>query len=390
MKKRTFLIVLTLLLAGACSKEDCALRPAPDAEPAVGVRFGLELAVETDTSLVPMTRAASYTNWIANDCRLLILKKIDTRWIVDTVKTVKIDPQSKETELKFTGDLPACPFALEMRPGDYRVVAVLNWSRTNWNEKLIHGVVVADENNAALPVPPLVTYTISTHFMNNGYRQLSREIFVAVADFTVPKSSDLHGTGMPQITLQAQRRVGKFRILLKDKDAPNGLNYESTQHTFRGIFTSLGAPFPEGIDALGGMYRSEAGLFELPWCLCTNGYFHYSGTEAYQTPQTNATIFSPFVFVGPEEEIPFEISNIGISGMSSGLSYKTDEVFTRTLAASRITGIVFETTSTIDLNTLVVDLAESTDSSGKPEDAVGLFDQFFEWNAEYDKNIKER
>lgn len=390
MKKRTFLIVLTLLLAGACSKEDCALRPAPGAEAAVGVRFGLELAAETDTSLVPMTRAASYTNWIANDCRLLILKKIDTRWIVDTVKTVKIDPQSDEDELKLTGDLPACPFALEMRPGDYRVVAVLNWSSAQWNEGLVHGTVVADESDAALPVPPLVTYTISTHFMNNGYRQLSREIFVAVADFTVPKSSDLHGTGMPAITLKAQRRVGKFRILLKDKDAPNGLYFELTQHTFRGIFTSLGNPFPEGIDALGGMYRSEAGLKELPWCLCTHGGFHYSGTEAYQSTQTNATIFSPFVFVDPEEEIPFEISNIRITGQSPGLSYKTDEVFTRTLAASRITGIVFETTSTIDLDTYVVDLAESTDSSGKPEDAVGLFDQYFEWNAEYDTNIKDR
>lgn len=342
MRTFSILVVLTLLLGG-CSEETNSARPVPEAEPAVGVRFGLELPLETDTSLRPMTRAAAYTNFIKNECRLLILKKIDTRWVVDTTMTVKLDPQSNAAELKLTGQLPPCSFAFEMRPGDYRVVAVLNWQLTDWNETLTPGTVVADESDASLRAPALVTYKISTHFMNKGYRQLSREVFVAVTDFTVPKSGDLHGSGMPAITLRAERRVGKFRILLKDKDASNGLNYESTQHTFRGIFTSRGKAFPEGIDALGGMYRSEAGLYELPWCMCINGGFHYWGTEAYQVSQTNATIFSPFVFADPAEEIPFEVSKTSISGIAGGLAYKSDEVYPRTLAVSRIAGFVFET-----------------------------------------------
>lgn len=382
-------MALTLLLGG-CSEETTSVLPAPEAEPAVGVRFGLELPLETDTSLRPMTRATAYTNYIENDCRLLILKRIDTRWVVDTVKTVKLDPQKGDEELKLTGGLPACPFALEMRPGDYRAVAVLNWQAAHWNDALIHGTVVADESDASLRAPALVTYKISTHFMNNGYRQLNREVFVAAADFTVPKSGDLHSSGMKPVTLRAERRVGKFRILLKDKDSAIGLNYETTQHTFRGIFTSRGKAFPEGIDALGGMYRSEQGLYELPWCMCINGGFHYWGTEAYQFPQTNGTVFSPFVFADPEAEIPFEVSKTSISGIAGGLAYKSDEVYPRTLAVSRIAGFVFETTSTIDINTLIIDIVESTDAAGEKEDAARMFDEYFEWNAEYDTNIKDR
>lgn len=367
--------------------------PVSEPEPSVGVRFGLELPLDTDISVRPMTRAVSYTNWLRNECRVLILKRIDTRWVVDTTQSFPLDTEqpSPLPELKITGELLADAFAFELRPGDYRVVAVLNAGLTTWNDALVPGTVVADDNDASLRTPPLVTYSFSTHFMNDGYRMLGREVFVAVKDFTVPKSSDLHASGMGPITLRAERRVGKFRILLKDKKASNGLNFENTQHKFQGIFTSRTKAFPEGIDALGGMYRSEAGLYELPWCMCMYGGYHYSGTEAYQSTQTNATIFSPFLFADPAEELTFEISEIFISGQSQSFSYRTDEVFTRRLGASKICGIVFETTPTIDVPNLLVDIVESTDpTTGEKEDAVKLFDPFFEWNAQYDTNIKER
>lgn len=59
----------------------------------------------------------------------------------------------------------------------------------DWNNDLVPGKVVSDETDGSLRTPPLLTYTISTHWMNNGYRQLSREVFVAVADFPVPKAA---------------------------------------------------------------------------------------------------------------------------------------------------------------------------------------------------------
>ena len=285
---------MAAFLTGGCSEGEPFGHPSAEREKRVEVSFRLE-AVGTDVSLVPMTRATSYTQWFRNTARLLILKKADTRWIVDTTQTVLLDAQSGPwAELKIAGDLPPCPFNLELRPGDYRIVAVINWGSADWNNDLVPGKVVSDETDGSLRTPPLLTYTISTHWMNNGYRQLSREVFVAVADFPVPKSGDLHSAGVPPVTLRAERRVAKFRVLLKDKPSPvNGFSFDMTAHTVQMLLTSKTEPFAEGIDALGGMYYGDPALYELPCCMSTMGDFHSSGTERYQMCQTNSTVFSP-------------------------------------------------------------------------------------------------
>ena len=68
---------------------------------------------------------------------------------------------------------------------------------------------------------------------------------------------------------------------------------------------------------------------------------------------------------------------------SGGYTYKTDQTFARTLAASKISGIVFETTDTYDDSSsqIRIDVVEATDDAGNPENAAALFDSFFEWNA---------
>ena len=376
---------LALFLAGGCSEERPGACPAAAEDRPVAVGFRMEAAIGTDTSVEPMTRATAYVNWLWSDCRALILKKTDSRWIVDGMQTIKLDADTPEShEMKLSGGLPPCSFSFEMRPGDYRIVAVINFISCEWNTALTPGTVVADENDPSLRTPPLMTYSISTHPANTGYRMLMREIFVAVTDFTVPKSGDLHGSGMKAVTLKAERRVGKFRFLLKDKPSPKyGLTFTQTAYTFRGIFTSE-RPFAEGIDALGGMYYSEPGLYELPWCLTTTGDFHPTNGTNYLLSQTNSTVFSPFVFADPaQEEQTFGISEIHVAGYSGGPVYRTDRVFSRTLAASRITGIVFQTNDQVDDSSwqLVIGLDEATDETGEPENAAQLFDPFYEWNA---------
>ena len=78
-----------------------------------------------------------------------------------------------------------------------------------------------------------------------------------------------------------------------------------------------------------------------------------------------------------------ELLDIDISGASGGYTYKTDQTFARTLAASKISGIVFETTDTYDDSSsqIRIDVVEATDDAGNPENAAALFDSFFEWNA---------
>ena len=371
-------MICTALLTGGCSDTAPAGGPSADEEPRVEVGFRLE-APDTDTSLEPMTRASSYKEWFGNACRLLILKKTGARWIVDATQTVLLDADSGPwAELKLADALPPCSFGCELRPGDYRIVAAINWQSCDWNTELVPGKVVADDADDALLTPPLITYPISTHWMNSGYRQLTREVFIAVADFTVPKSGDLHSAGMPAVTLRAERRVAKFRVLLKDKPSPvNAFTFETTAHTVQALFTSQTKPFAEGIDALGNMYYGASGIYELPWCMSTMGDFHTSGAGRYQMCQTNSTVFSPFLFAGPEAgEIPVKITDIRISGKSGGFSYKTDEVYTRSLACSTIAGIYDDSSSQ-----LLIDVVEAADDAGTPENAVTLFDPFYEWNA---------
>lgn len=109
MRKLSVLFVMAAFLTGGCSERESFGHPSAEREKRVEVSFRLE-AVGTDVSLVPMTRATSYTQWFRNTARLLILKKADTRWIVDTTQTVLLDAQSGPwAELKIAGDLPAVP-----------------------------------------------------------------------------------------------------------------------------------------------------------------------------------------------------------------------------------------------------------------------------------------
>lgn len=390
MKRFSLFLALTVLLLSGCSEDDVSVLGTTAEKAAVAVRFDLA-SVSTDVSVVPMTRATAYTTWISNHGRVLLLKKTDGRWIVERTDTVFLDgkPSRWSSTMRLTADrLPAASFSFEMRPGDYRIVVVLNSESSAWNKALVPGTVVADENDPALRTPPLISYYIAGDgFLNKGYRMLNREVFVAAADFTVPKSGDLHSAGMPTIPLKAERRVGKVRMLVKDKPSPvKEFTFMPTPHFFRMIFTALDQPFAEGIDALGGMYHSEEGLYQLPWFMSTMG-FHTSGSSQYQLCQTNSTAFSPFLFIGPEAgDQPFEISINSISGASDGFTYLTDQVFFRTLATSKTTGIVFQTTDVaeMDYSPYLVHVEEATDDQGNKERAEKLFDAFYEWNAEFD------
>lgn len=141
--------------------------------------------------------------------------------------------------------------------GRLPVVAVINWGSADWNNDLIPGKVVSDETDGSLRTPPLLTYTISTHWMNNGLPALSREVFVAVADFPCPKAAISIRQAFRRYPA-AERRVAKFRVLLKDKPSPvNGFSFDMTAHTVQMLLTSKTEPFAEGIDALGGMYYGD-------------------------------------------------------------------------------------------------------------------------------------
>lgn len=171
MRKLSVLFVMAAFLDGRLLRRGTLRHPSAEREKRVEVSFRLE-AVGTDVSLVPMTRATSYTQWFRNTARLLILKKADTRWIVDTTQTVLLDAQSGPwAELKIAGDLPPCPFNLELRPGDYRIVAVINWGSADWNNDLVPGKVVSDETVVAAHAAAAYLHDLDALDGTTGYRR---------------------------------------------------------------------------------------------------------------------------------------------------------------------------------------------------------------------------
>lgn len=393
MKRFYLLTAGALLLAWGCSKEEPAAVRAAAETPTVPVEFRLEADVDSDSSLEPMTRATNYTQFMSNECRMLVLKRNGQQWIVDTLRRAAFDASmSFYSQLELTGGLPSNTFRMELRPGDYRIVAVLNALSTQWNNALVPGTVVADEANPR-PVPPLLQYIVSTHEANTGYRMLNREIFVAVTDFSVPKSDDLHGQSMPRVTLEAQRRVAKLRLLLKNRVSPvNGLNFIATAYKFHIVLRTKDHPFPLGIDALGDTFYGEQPLYELPWCLSTLGGFHLADNGAsYLVCHRYSTVFSPFLLADPHvAELPVEVGNITVDGQGGGDTYFSDGVYPLMLAPDRISGIVFQIGSRVNVvgNVRDVEIEQASDEKGVPENAAKLFDQYFEWNAPSDKITK--
>ena len=137
-----------------------------------------------------MTRASSYKEWFGNACRLLILKKTGARWIVDATQTVLLDADSGPwAELKLA-DAPAAVL-VRLRTAARRLpdrcrdqLAVVRLEYGACPRK-----VVADDADDALLTPPLITYPISTHWMNSGYRQLTREVSLPSPTSRCPKAA---------------------------------------------------------------------------------------------------------------------------------------------------------------------------------------------------------
>lgn len=389
MKRFISILTVGLLLATGCSEdsETTALQSRPG--DAVTVRFGMRARIETDYNVRPMAvLATTYTNWINKHYQAVVIRKIDSRWILDDIVDVSF-PGDGSVIYPTGNDLPQNDFSLELRPGDYRIVVVINSSALSWNKSLKPGTLVADSSDAGFVTPPLATYKVSSHPFNSGYRQLSREIFVAVSDFAVPKQDDLHAQPMQPIELTAERRVGKFRLLLKNK-VVNKIGFETTQHQAFMTLRSEGHPFVQGIDALGGSYYGTPEVYEMEWTFNLEGIFHSAAPNPdpnpypYQIMQTNATVFSPYLLADPSvEKLDIEIALEHVSGSSGGYDYIVNGTFPRTLSTSRMFGIVLQPDGRTLGNTsqTLVGAVEAVNEKGVKEDAVSLFDPYFEWNA---------
>lgn len=296
-----------------------------------------ELQIESNTDYRPMsTRAADdkVKAVIENEYRCLVLKEIGGIWYVEA----SIKPLLKEGNwwevLKIMETSVFNNLQLTLRPGHYRVLAVLNPRAVTWNNNLVPGTIV---KNGPDTITHAYTYWFqdvdSWHF-NRGERQVSKEIFSGTAEFTIEKTSDVHSPvsikGETKIALT--RKVAKLRFLLKDHPAVveevtdkgdtvrTNYNFTDTQYTIYSTIkvTQEGERFCDGLDCWGkAYYNRKKPTTQMRIIIDTDPYWQTtSDGRQYKIPLSNVTIYSPFVLTDTTKIVSYQLGDMLITGQS--------------------------------------------------------------------------
>lgn len=385
--ERIYILILSAIFMAGCTKTE-EIRPDGDPMP-VTFNLGTELGIDQNIELRPVTRAAQTVAKLDNAYRVLILKKIDSRWILHRIEDGLLDTSKDQgKELKVSEGFVPDPYRTELTPGRYRIVTIINPDGAKWNEVLHLGSIVADENDPQKTTPPAITYRIemSERYVNYGERYLSGEIFVGTADFTVSKSGTIGQSPDRQISVACQRRVARFRILLKNKEN-NGINNAvNTENYVRTLFTAKeNKVFCDGIDAMGNPYYNKATpTYAMKVNVTCNGNLYESSVngENYMMINWHSNVPSYFWFTDPAVDVPFDLKLESITEQAGGPLRFCNEQYPLILKNNAITGIVYEADGTYyEQNDIVhFGLRQSCDGAGQPEDPALLFDPFYEWN----------
>lgn len=375
---------------GGCSAPDgidpAAQTPKAEAD-AVPVSFPATLQLDQDVQQRPMTRAVEVSTRLANGYKVILLKRVDTKWIVHRTEEARfVASVYPGKEYAYTGTMPGEAYSTELTPGDYRIVLIANARRGTWNDALLPGTVVADRNDPTISAPPALTYYMEQgNYENNGERCTARDVFVATADFSVQRSTSLGNDLRRVVPVQFIRRVARFRFLLKDKDTGGANIHFNTENFIYARFTARdGARFCDGIDAMGEPYYDPANPTTTMRAIVTltARLFAYAGEQYMAATPDNSHIFGLYWFTDPAQPVDFDVTIDLIATNSGGPVFMSDGVFPCTLANNTATGLVLETdgTATFKDGIYCFGLRQAMDDTGAPEDAGVILGPNFEWN----------
>ena len=361
-----------------------------EGEENIGVSFTISLAsgMKLDSEIVPMniTRAGGDTvlTRICNEYKAIVVKKVDTRWIIDRIVSPNLGKGSAWLEfgLKRTDVLSS--LQLELRPGTYRLVLFLNPTSAKWNEDLKPGMVVENEDGTVVP-PKVLEYLIGdSGYPNVGLRMLIRELFTGSVDFVVRKTDQLNQDPHENLhSVQVSRKVACFRVVLKEN--PEAPHFGNTEQSFKAVFTAAdGKYFPDGLDIWGNAWYDKVNPCH-SMGVCMVSRYPQGRTDYLVSSWTGVTVFSPYYIVDDQNEgLPYTISDIKIFGQS-GAPYQVFKcpqgyTTTRVFRTSYIDGIVLRPINKI--------FSDETTQSGVyleeiNEDPGILFGPFMEWNNKY-------
>lgn len=408
------IVFCAILLFMACEKEITVSPNTPSAttEQATTITliptFSRDILQETE--IEPMSRAAGrVTARIWNSYKIVIIKKVDSQWIIDTVIKNSIDPtiydpwESKVITVYDTASLP--PIHLALRPGTYKAAFFLNAGSQNWNEDLKPGLVVSDKDDITpqdeLPVAYTYEFQTDIKFLDFGLIMLVEAPYAAYTSFTIEKNDTLQNNGNPPIdTLYVKRKATRFRYLLtkdtaqvtkkNDKNGIDTLNisFRPTTYSLTATFTTTEAtPFCQGLNILGGGYYPQDSLCTaLNVRLSTSGRWYTSPQDGkeYQLVTIENSTYRSYHFLMDErypEGIPYKIKNIEMSGQSGETPYRCKEEVSGTFYLNTISGITFKLSNEEGFSCPDYDPDHGYYFIEDPTiDAVEAFNPFFELN----------
>lgn len=361
-----------------------------EGEENVRVSFTISLAsgMKLDSEIVPMNSSQTgedtvFTR-ISNEYKAIVVKKIDTRWIIDRIVSSNLGIGSAWSEIQLKRGSVFKSLQLELRPGTYRLILFLNPDSGIWNEALKSGMVVENEEGTIAP-PQVLKYRIGdSGYPNAGLRMLNRELFAGSADFVVKKNNQLNQDPYKNVhSIQASRKVACFRIVLKEN--PEAHQFGPTEQRFTAIFTAAdGKYFPDGLDIWGNAWYDKTNPCR-SMGVCMICRYPRGRTDYLVSSWTGVTVFSPYYIVEDRnEDLPYTISDIDIHGQSGEpyQIFKCPQGYTtsRVFKTSYIDGIVLRPTTEI--------FKDETTNTGVyleevNEDTGSLFGPFMEWNNKY-------
>lgn len=389
------MLISICFLLSACSEREefeSLVNRGIEEEEEVDVHLSLSsipaISIEGDTDYRPMnTRAeGEIRSIIDNTYNCLVMKEIDSKWYVDTLLQQTLTSEGQWATIKVKEGMDFKDIQLTLRPGHYRVLAVLNPQSTHWNPDLVPGALVKGDGLKDT-VAYAYTYFIQTgNYANIGKRQVLREVFSGIVDFTVEKTSDVHSNPVNGNTrISFVRRVMQIHFLLKDHESKEKkYNFSLTQHTVHATLkaTQNGTYFCDGLDCFGKPYYIQGGQTkEMEICTDLNDIWRKARNGVqYKMAAYNVTVHSPFIFTDDATTVPYQIEKVKILGQSGfgGYTYvHPDPITGLILKNDTIQQIVFQTTdnSVGDLSHPEVTLEYLPDES-----ALQLFGPYYECN----------
>ena len=398
MIRKTILLLVMAVWMISCQQDDLDIENAsPGTKDGVPVKISLSLGdqIDYETGYKPMKAATGdeVKLKISNLYRIIIMKKIGDKIIIDSLATGVADNSLREWDsASFKEGDNFSDLSLVLTPGEYYLSVFTGYNRLTWNSHIKRGGVVAEGSSDGTHTYAC-TYGIGQNsYSNVGVKYISEEIFSGTTHFIVNKTQDLHSSPDPaldNIKITLKRNVTKYRMVLHDYEGvhPNdAFEGNTSEPIIRGNMTAInGTKFVDGLDIWGDpWYNPVTPTTEMEYCTETKGSMISFGNDKYYFSTHGTRVHAPYFFSKEGDDVDVVFSEIRAYFGSNQRYYQFYETVNATLIHNNIDGIIFKAGNITDNSggwpPITNMLLEMDVTNTKPKNPLELFNSYAEFN----------